>query len=734
MKKKMIAMLLVGILAGQTFCPVMAGVASDVPILEQEEQDVNPAGGPDEVMIEDAVESENESETADGAEIQEIPIDEAHFPDAEFRRYLLEKQDKDKDQVFSKEEISNLKKIAFYEDDEADRDYYRFQNMKGIEYFSALEQLILEDNYYLTELDVSQNQSLIHLSVEDTQIKELDLSKNPNLKSLTLGQSVNQIVFAEDNNLDSLYLINFWEKDKKLSDYDLSKLKKLNTLFCDSNVDLNGFDLSQFPMLKDLEAEEQMDTVDVSQNPLLERLNIGVKQMKELDLSANPELTELALEMENVEQLNISNCNKLASLVLYAPKLKSLNLEGKTSLKNLWLHKMEQMPFIYADDCPIETIYVVQTMKLTLKNSTYYDLAKIPGYDKDRIISVKNAELSGSKLYPSKNEVTCKYYVDSQKKHEVTCKFEIENTYIPENVEDITVTGQTTSSISCKWKKVSGADGYRLYAKNINTGKVEKYITLSKVSSNKGTVKGLKPGTGYRMIVKAYNKYNGKTYFSGYESEDTKVTVTKPAKQTLNVKRNDSTKMTLTWKHVDLYGYRFGESSAGYLLYQKTSPSDSYTRIAKVGKKDTDMGTCILEELDKNKTYYFKMRAYIKIFDYEERKYYTVYSAYSNEVVMPPRSSGVKASSIGKSSVTCKWNKAGGVDGYRVYARNIKTDKVEKRVDVKKSATSIKLTGLKSNTKYRLTVRTWKKYNGKKYYSDYPVEDTVIMKTKAASN
>ncbi len=357
-----------------------------------------------------------------------------------------------------------------------DDDDYNIKTYQGIEYLPFLEKLVLQYSYSITDLDVSKNAALTYLDISSTSIKELDLSCNANLKSLTVSGGTEKLIFAENSQLQEfVVMLDSWT-DRKLSDYDLSK---------------------------------------------------------------------------------------------------------------------------------------------------------IPGFHRDRIISVTKAKLSGSKLYPESTKSVCKYYVNKSKTRKATFVFHFKNTYAPENVKGVKVTGQTTTSISCRWNKIKGVDGYRLYAKNLDTGKLEKYVTIPKDSSIKGTVKGLKPGNGYRMVVKGYKKHNKKTYFSYYQYADTRLTLTKPSKLALKAKRISDTEVKLTWKPVELYGY-----NAGYLLYVKTSPNGKYTRIANVEKSRLMKGEYVATGLKPDKTYYFKMRAYTKISTSSDKC--TAYSSYSKEVVAAP--------------------------------------------------------------------------------------------------
>ena len=73
---------------------------------------------------------------------------------------------------------------------------------------------------------------------------------------------------------------------------------------------------------------------------------------------------------------------------------------------------------------------------------------------------------------------------------------------------------QTNNSVTLEWSRVSGADGYVVYGNRCNgNGKTYKYQKLTTITNGKTrswTQTGLKKGTYYKYIVKAYKVVNGK--------------------------------------------------------------------------------------------------------------------------------------------------------------------------------------------------------------------------------
>ena len=103
-------------------------------------------------------------------------VNPTNFPDDEFRRCLLSRG------IIKEEDVKKTKRLSISNENIA--------SIKGIEYFTALEELICSGNL-LTSIDVSKNTALIYLNCSYNQLTSLDLSGNSSLK--TLDADHNQI-------------------------------------------------------------------------------------------------------------------------------------------------------------------------------------------------------------------------------------------------------------------------------------------------------------------------------------------------------------------------------------------------------------------------------------------------------------------------------------------------------------------------------------------------------------
>lgn len=104
-----------------------------------------------------------------------IPADEAHFPDAGFRQYVINTFGCDKDGNLSNETCKNVKSLLLQNKG--------LTSLQGIEYFPNLEMLECSDNA-LTTLDVSHNPTLRILDCRNNKLTALDVSACPLLMEI----------------------------------------------------------------------------------------------------------------------------------------------------------------------------------------------------------------------------------------------------------------------------------------------------------------------------------------------------------------------------------------------------------------------------------------------------------------------------------------------------------------------------------------------------------------------
>lgn len=150
-----------------------------------------------------------------------------------------------------------------------------------------------------------------------------------------------------------------------------------------------------------------------------------------------------------------------------------------------------------------------------------------------------------------------------------------------------------TNSVTLKWKKFSGASGYRVYRKTSKGW--TKLTTLSGSSKLSYTDKNVSAGKTYSYKVKAYKKQNGKTLWSSASKAFN--AAAKPVTVKLDKYNYTYNAVRLKWNTVDCSGYE---------IYQKKS--GKWIKIADV--KDPKQNNYRVNGLDEGTGYSFKMRAY----------------------------------------------------------------------------------------------------------------------------
>ena len=193
------------------------------------------------------------SEGENGIAVQSagVAIDNNNFPDANFRT-IVEGFDTNNDSSLSDTEIAAVKKINCFRK--------RITNLKGIEYFTSLNNLWCAENK-LAALDVSKNTALTDLYCSSNQLTTLDVSKNTALTDLDCGRN-------------------------QLTTLDVSKNTALTYLSCGYN---------------------QLTTLDVSKNTALTYLSCRNNQLTTLDVSKNTALTKLSCDNNQLTSLDVSN-------------------------------------------------------------------------------------------------------------------------------------------------------------------------------------------------------------------------------------------------------------------------------------------------------------------------------------------------------------------------------------------------------------------------------------------
>ena len=316
------------------------------------------------------------------------PIDEAHFPDAIFRNWILAQ---DYGILgYLPTTVSNVNYIDVKDQGIAD--------LTGIEYFTNLQELYCSNNK-LTKLDVSQNTKLEVLHCEGNQISGTNMdaliASLPSLggtlcaysTKATEGNEINSLQVADakaknwqvrmvdgtnytdyagipaitidatnfpDDNFRKWILDQDYGKDGVLTEKETAAIKMINvrnkniidlkgiehftaltSLDCNSN-ELTTLDMSKNTELKILDCQRnKLITLDLSKNTALTTLGCGTNQLTTLDVSKNTALTTLGCGTNQLTSLDLSKNTALTSLKCYNNQLTTLDVSNNTALTSL---------------------------------------------------------------------------------------------------------------------------------------------------------------------------------------------------------------------------------------------------------------------------------------------------------------------------------------------------------------------------------------------------------------
>ena len=252
-----------------------------------------------------------------GKTFTSIPSDmRVAFPDENFRQYILNLFDVDKDGLISQSEADNVRRINF------GNVLNKISSFDGIQYFQYLTYLNCSDNQ-LTSLDVSKNTALTELSCWGNQLTSLDVSKNTVLTNLQCDE--NELTGLDVSKNTALTKLTCY--GNKLTSLDLSNNTALIYLSCSSNK-LTNLDVSNNTALTKLSCySNHLTNLDVSKNTALTTLNCFYNDLTELDVSKNKVLKELKCEENQLTKLDVSN-TALTSLSCSHNKLISLNVSN----------------------------------------------------------------------------------------------------------------------------------------------------------------------------------------------------------------------------------------------------------------------------------------------------------------------------------------------------------------------------------------------------------------------
>ncbi len=248
--------------------------------------------------------------------------------------------------------------------------------------------------------------------------------------------------------------------------------------------------------------------------------------------------------------------------------------------------------------------------------------------------------------------------------------------------------GYTTSSVTVRWSKVTGATGYEIYRYNTSTSKWDLVGTVNSGSTTSFTNTGLTAGNSYRYIVRAFSKQSDGNVCYGYFSSELNAFAI-CSKPTISSSSTARTGVRINWTKVN--------GADGYKVYRYKSEEGKWVMLADVSANTTSY---LNSNLRSGTPYHYKVQAY--------KKYNgsPCHSALSDQydIATNPENITLSVSKTTQNSITVKWNSTYGT-GYEVCIYKDGT-----RVSYAKvgnTVTSYTFKNLSQNTKYDIKVRAY---------------------------
>lgn len=274
-------------------------------------------------------------------------------------------------------------------------------------------------------------------------------------------------------------------------------------------------------------------------------------------------------------------------------------------------------------------------------------------------------------------------------------------------VSQITITNQTTTSVTVKWKKQNNAVGYKLWLYDEAS---KSYKALGVVKENTYRISNLNSAKNYQIKIRAYMRFQQKTQFGAVSPATDIYTIPQKVKGLSATAVKGST-LSMTWKQPIRV-----EKNKVVLLSGK----------GKVLQVTVTTGNhCTFGGLDPFTNYRVKVIAFTQRKD-GTKNYAEESTAYAVKTG-PATVTGIREKSCTTSTIQLGWNAVNGAEGYRIYLKNPDTGIFKVYKHSKKN--EVTLEGLSSGNEYQIKIVAYVKRNNKSCFGDVGSPVTLCTRT-----
>ncbi len=367
-----------------------------------------------------------------GEEINEeliVALNTVNFPDANILA-LMEPYNTDGEAGLSVDEIAAITILQTEED-------VVITSVKGIEYLTALEQVMIMNASSLNKIDVTNNTALNTIALPGAAITDIDVSNCPNLQMLMLSNATNLGSLDISNNaeLNYLYIDNTDVKELDASGKDKmtyliatgSSLGSINLNGCTSlqslqvsDTELTSLDISTCTALYEIDAQNlAVSSLDATDCQALRTINIDGSEVTEINLTGLDNLDILKANRTNITELDVIDvADTLTTLEMADSKLEKImwptngtkaalsriNISGTAMTSVLFNGIFDSLQSITCGGDRIESFTFISRDSSSLSSVTVTDSSSLTSFsitDSNYFVSVGSIDLSGCEALES---------------------------------------------------------------------------------------------------------------------------------------------------------------------------------------------------------------------------------------------------------------------------------------------------------------------------------------------
>ncbi|WP_108808976.1 MULTISPECIES: T9SS type A sorting domain-containing protein [Aquimarina] len=195
---------------------------------------------------------------------------------------------------------------------------------------TKLKTLVFYKNFNVTTLDLSKNTKLDYIDCYRNNLRSLTVL-SPNLKTLRCGgNKLTKLSLPNSGKLEYLTCYN-----NSITELKLNNLNKLEVLYCYKNK-LKHLDLSKNTKLKSLRCDDnKLENLSIDKNIKLKSLGCSDNKLKSLNVRKNTKLWQLYASTNKLTSLDVSKNTSLEYFICANNKLTHLNTDKNIELKQL---------------------------------------------------------------------------------------------------------------------------------------------------------------------------------------------------------------------------------------------------------------------------------------------------------------------------------------------------------------------------------------------------------------